>query len=130
LGRAYLRPKARRIAANIAKLPELTARLVLPLGPIQILGQSQKSEVTSREARGRRGLGPMTLGRYLLLLGFVCLVIVVLTHVAERLHVSPRMGWGLPDSPGHYLDFVSAMLGTMLLVAGMIRISFNGRRSR
>jgi len=66
----------------------------------------------------------------LLLLGFVCLVIVVLTHVAERLHVSPRMGWGLPDSPGHYLDFVSAMLGTMLLIAGMIWISFNARRSR
>ena len=72
----------------------------------------------------------MTVGRYLLLLGFVCLVIVVLTHVAEMLYVFPRMGWGLPDSPGHYLDFVSAMLGTTLLIAGMIWISFNARRSR
>jgi hypothetical protein len=61
----------------------------------------------------------MTVGRCLLFLAFVCLVIVVLTHVAERLHVFPSMGWGLPDSPGHYLDLVSAVLGAMLLVAGI-----------
>jgi hypothetical protein len=61
----------------------------------------------------------MTVGRCLLFLSFVCLVIVVLTHVAERLHVFPSMGWGLPDSPGHYLDLVSAVLGAMLLVAGI-----------
>jgi hypothetical protein len=61
----------------------------------------------------------MTVGRCLLFLAFVCLVIVVLTHVAERLHVFPSMGWGLPDSPGHYLDLVSAVLGSMLLVAGI-----------
>ncbi|MGA8694909.1 MAG: hypothetical protein WB689_13920 [Xanthobacteraceae bacterium] len=72
----------------------------------------------------------MTLGRSLLLLGFVCLAIVVLTHVAEELHILPGMGWGLPDSPGHYLDFVSAVLGCALLIAGMIWISFNARRSR
>jgi hypothetical protein len=41
-----------------------------------------------------------------------------------------RMGWGLPDSPGHYLDFVSAVLGCALLIAGMIWISFNARRAR
>jgi hypothetical protein len=70
----------------------------------------------------------MTVGRYLLLLGLACLTIVVLTHVAEMLQVFPRMGWGLPDTPGHYLDFVSALLGTMLLIAGMIWISFNARR--
>jgi hypothetical protein len=70
----------------------------------------------------------MTVGRCLLLLGFVCLTVMVLTHVAERLHVIPGMGWGLPDSPGHYLDFVSALLGCALLIAGMIWISFNARR--
>jgi hypothetical protein len=42
---------------------------------------------------------------------------MVLTHVAERLHLSPGMGWGLPDSPGHYLDFISAVLGCALLIA-------------
>jgi hypothetical protein len=61
----------------------------------------------------------MTIGRCLLLLGFVCLAIVVLTHVAEMLNVFPGMGWGLPNSPGHYLDLVSAVLGSMLLVAGV-----------
>ena len=71
----------------------------------------------------------MTVGRWLLLLSFVCLVIVVLTHVAEMLHVFPGMGWGLPDSPGHYLDLVSAVLGSILLIAGVI-ISSNRRRPR
>ena len=69
----------------------------------------------------------MTVGRYLLLFGLACLTIVVLTHVAEMLQVFPRMGWGLTDSPGHYLDFASAVLGTMLLIAGMIWISFSAR---
>ena len=62
-------------------------------------------------------------GRLLLLLSFVCLVIVVLTHLAEMFHLFPGMGWGLPNSPGHYLDFVSAVLGSILLIAGMIWIS-------
>jgi hypothetical protein len=75
-------------------------------------------------------LDAMTLGRYLLLLGFVCLAIVVLTHVAEELHILPGMGWGLPDSPGHYLDLTSAVLACALLIAGMIWISVAARRSR
>jgi hypothetical protein len=72
----------------------------------------------------------MTVGRSLLLLGFVCLAIVVLTHVAEELHMLPGMGWGLRDSPGHYLDFTSAVLACALLIAGTIWISVNARRSR
>ena len=72
----------------------------------------------------------MTVGRCLLLLGFVCLTIMVFTHVAEGLHLVPDMGWGLPDSPGHYLDFVSALLGCALVIAGMIWVSFTARQSR
>jgi hypothetical protein len=53
----------------------------------------------------------------------------VLTHVAEWLRVFPGMGWGLRSSPGHYLDFVSALLGCALLIVGMIWISLNTRRS-
>jgi hypothetical protein len=34
----------------------------------------------------------MTVGRWLLLLGFACLVIVLFTHVAETLHLFPGMG--------------------------------------
>ena len=94
------------------------------------LGEGEKPESPSGEAGSRGRLGAMTLGRSLLLLGFVCLAIVVFTHVAEMLHVFPSMGWGLPDSPGHYLDFVSAVVGCALLIAGMISISFNARRSR
>ena len=59
--------------------------------------------------------------RVLLLTGCCCLIIVVLTHVAERLQLLPSMGWGLPDSPGHYLDLISAVAGVaLLLVAGVL----------
>jgi hypothetical protein len=69
-------------------------------------------------------------GRCLLLLGFVCLTIMVFTHVAETLRLFSGMGWGLQNSPGHYVDFASAVLGCALLIAGMIWINFNVRRSR
>ena len=71
----------------------------------------------------------MTVGRWLLLLGLACLAVVVLSHVAEKLHVFPGMGWGLPDSPGHYLDLISAVLGTAFLIAGII-VGLNWRRPR
>lgn len=58
--------------------------------------------------------------RLLLSSACACLIVVVLTHVAERLGILLRMGWGLPDSPGHYLDLVSAVAGIGLLVAAGI----------
>lgn len=58
--------------------------------------------------------------RLLILAGCGCLLIVVLTHIAERLHVLPSMGWGLPDSPGHYLDLFSAVAGVALLLAAFV----------
>jgi len=70
----------------------------------------------------------MTVGRYLLLFGLVCLVIAVFSHAAEKFNLLPGMGWGLANSPGHYLDFVSAVLGAAFLIAG-IAMGFN-RRSR
>ena len=51
--------------------------------------------------------------------GVICLTIVVLTHVAERFHLLAIMGWGLPNSPGHYLDLTSAILGGVLLIAAL-----------
>jgi hypothetical protein len=48
------------------------------------------------------------------------LIIVVLTHVAEALHVLPSMGWGESHSVGHYTDLVSAVLGTTLLFAAFV----------
>jgi hypothetical protein len=53
-----------------------------------------------------------------------CFAVVVLTHVAERLHVLPGMEWGLPNSPGHYLDLLSAISGVvLLLVAAVVELA-------
>ena len=95
--------------------------LTVSVRALTALDQGQKPESASGEARGGGELGPMTVGRYLLLLGFVCLVIVVLTHVAETLHVLPRMGWGLPDSPGEgplltILLAIALIIGTTVTV--------------
>jgi hypothetical protein len=57
--------------------------------------------------------------RLLAILGIAFLIVVVLTHVAEHWRLFPEMGWGLPDSPGHYLDLTSAILGVALLLAAL-----------
>jgi len=56
--------------------------------------------------------------RALQLSGAACLVVVVLTHIAEASNLISVMGWGLANSPGHYLDLVSAVLGLTLLPLG------------
>lgn len=58
--------------------------------------------------------------RLMTLAGSACLLVVVLTHVAERFNIFPAMGWGLPDSPGHYLDLLSAIAGIGLLASGVV----------
>ncbi len=58
--------------------------------------------------------------RPLLAVGYGCLFIVVFTHIAERWHIFPSMGWGLRDSPGHYLDLFSAIAGVVLVLAGYV----------
>lgn len=52
--------------------------------------------------------------------GTLCLLLVVLTHVCEALHLFPMMGWGRPNSPGHYLDLASATVGGTLLLSGLM----------
>jgi hypothetical protein len=52
-----------------------------------------------------------SVGSFLQLLGTGCLVVVVLTHISEALHLFPWMHWGLEHSAGHYLDFSAAVLG-------------------
>jgi preprotein translocase subunit SecG len=61
-----------------------------------------------------------TIWLLLQLIGSVCLLFVVLTHVAESLDIFPAMGWGQPNSTGHYLDLVSAILAAALLPLGFI----------
>ena len=48
------------------------------------------------------------------LVGAGCLTVVVLTHICEAYDLVPWMRWGLPNSAGHYLDLVSAVLGLVL----------------
>ncbi len=57
---------------------------------------------------------------FLQLLGAACLVMVVLTHVCEALHLFPWMHWGLEHSIGHYLDMWSAVLGLTLFPIGYL----------
>ena len=54
------------------------------------------------------------------LLGAGCLVVVVLAHICEALRLFPWMHWGLEHSPGHYLDFGSAVLGVTLFPVGYL----------
>ena len=57
---------------------------------------------------------------FLQVLGAGCLVVVVLTHVSEALHLFPWMHWGLAHSIGHYLDLSSAILGLTLFPIGYL----------
>ena len=59
--------------------------------------------------------------------GGVCWLIVALTHVAERWQLMPGMGWGLPNSPGHYLDLISAVAGTLLVLAAFVAFLLSHR---
>ena len=61
-----------------------------------------------------------TLGSFLQLLGAGCLVMVVLTHLCEALHLFPWMRWGSEHSVGHYLDFGSAVLGLTFFRIGYL----------
>jgi hypothetical protein len=47
-------------------------------------------------------------GNVLQLGGAGFIVVVVLTHGAETFTIFPGMGWGLPNSTGHYVDLFSA----------------------
>jgi hypothetical protein len=53
-------------------------------------------------------------------LGAGCLVVVVLIHICEALHLFPWMHWGDEHSVGHYLDLSSAVLGVTLLPIGYL----------
>ena len=57
---------------------------------------------------------------FLQLVGAACLTVVVLTHVCEAVRLFPSMGWGRPDSAGHYLDLSSAVLGLTLFPIGYL----------
>lgn len=70
-----------------------------------------------------------TFGSLLQFVGAGCLMLVVLSHVCEALHLLPWMDWGLKQSAGHYLDFWSAVLGLTLLPAGYLLREFMNRHN-
>ncbi len=62
------------------------------------------------------------------LLGAGFLVVVVLAHVSETFHLLPWMRWGRDDSPGHYLDLSSAILGLTMFPVGYLLHALNRKR--
>ncbi len=54
------------------------------------------------------------------LVGAGALLLVALTHLAESAHVLSFMGWGRPDTVGHYLDLASAAVGAVLFPGGYL----------
>jgi hypothetical protein len=74
-------------------------------------------------------LRSIVIWRFMQFAGIACLAIVVLSHVAERFKMFPIMGWGLPDSPGHYLDLVSAIIGCASFSAGVIGYAIARRKN-
>lgn len=70
-----------------------------------------------------------TVCSFLQVLGSGCLVVVVLTHVAEALQLFPRMHWGLEHSVGHYVDLWSAVLGLTLFPVGYLSHALTTRRA-
>ena len=76
-----------------------------------------------------RAIREPTPAAVLQLSGAGLLLVMVLTHFAEALSVLPQMGWGRPNTPGHYLDLVSAVAGMVLVVAGIsLRVIGTGRK--
>ena len=69
-----------------------------------------------------KGKAPSSL---LQLLGAGCLVIVVLAHICEGLHLFPWMEWGVERSAGHYLDLGSTVLGLTSFPLGYLLFTLN-----
>jgi hypothetical protein len=70
-----------------------------------------------------------SVGSFLQILGAGCLVMVVLTHICEALHVFPWMHWGSEHSVGHCLDLWSAVLGLTLFPIGYLLHALTKRQA-
>jgi len=70
-----------------------------------------------------------SVGSFVQILGAGCLVMVVLTHICEALHVFPWMHWGAEHSVGHYLDLWSAVLGLTLFPIGHLLHALSKRQA-
>ena len=62
------------------------------------------------------------------LAGAVCLLVVMFAHISEAFGLLPSMGWGQPNTPGHYIDLASAAIGVILLTVGYFSRRFLRRK--
>lgn len=69
---------------------------------------------------GRAYLKEKTLPALAQLIGAGFLLVVIFAHASEALGLLPSMGWGKPDSIGHYIDLTSAVVGAILLPLGYL----------
>ena len=93
-----------------AIMDDTLARALVVLAPVSVLLSGAVVSFAKK-----KGLWP-----FVQLLGAGCLMIVPLTHVCEGLGLMPWMGWGRPDSVGHYLDLSSVALGFMFFPIGYL----------
>ena len=54
------------------------------------------------------------------LVGACFLLVVIFAHVSEAFGFIPSLGWGRPNTLGHYIDLVSAIAGAVLFPVGYI----------
>ena len=50
--------------------------------------------------------------------GAALLLVVIFAHLSEVFGLVPSLGWGRPNTLGHYIDLVSAIAGAILLPVG------------
>jgi hypothetical protein len=97
-------------------------------GLAELLGQNDQNAKLSEPAANDNDPRERV-GRSLLVFGLACVIVVVLTHVAEAFDILPAMGWGRPNSAGHYLNLASAILGCVALPLGFLAVILSGRKS-
>jgi hypothetical protein len=59
-------------------------------------------------------------GAKLQAIGAISLLAVVGAHICEALRIFPAIGWGRPNTVGHYFDLTGATLGLTLVPIGYI----------
>ena len=59
-------------------------------------------------------------GSRLQALGIGCFGVMALTHVFEEFSFLPELGWGQPQSVGHFIDLVTAVLGVALVTTSFL----------
>ena len=68
----------------------------------------------------RRALWSPSVATCLQTIGSIGLLVVIVAHLCEALGWLPLMGWGRPNTIGHYVDLAGAVLGVTLAPVGYV----------